>query len=105
MLESKKIELRRSEIRQELATLAAKDAPSEDEVRKIGELDGEYRTLEARYRAALISEDEERKEAGAELETRSGREWAEMMAGFELRQVALALDEGRPLDGQTAEIV
>ena len=42
---------------------------------------------------------------GGELETRSAREWAEMMAGFELRQVALALDEGRQLSGQTAEIV
>ncbi len=105
MLDSKKIELRRSEIRQELTTLAGKDGPSDDEVRRMGELDVEYRTLEARYRAALIAEDEERREAGAELETRSEREWSELMAGFELRQVALALDEGRQLDGQTAEIV
>ena len=105
MLESKKIELRRSEIRQELATLAGKDAPSEDEVRKMGELDREYRTLEARYRAALIAEEEERREAGEELETRDGREWAELVGRFEMRQVALALDEGRALDGATAEIV
>lgn len=105
MLESKKLELRRSEIRQELATLSAKADPSEDEVRSMDALDKEYRTAETRYRAALISEDEERREAGHELETRSDREWQEMMAGFELRQVALALDEGRQLDGQTAEIV
>lgn len=105
MLDSKKIELRRSEIRQELATLAGKDGPSDDEVRRMGELDGEYRTLEARYRAALIAEDDERREAGAELETRSEREWSELMAGFELRQVALALDEGHALDGATAEVV
>ena len=106
MLESKKIELRRSEIRQELATLAAKDAPSDDEVRRIGELDAEYRTLEARYRAALIAEEEERREAGAELETREGAEWSELLGRFELRQVARAFaEEGRALDGATAEIV
>ena len=105
MLTSKKLELRRSEIRQELSVLAGKDAPSEDETRKMGELDTEYRTAETRYRAALISEDEERRDAGAELETRSDTEWADMMAGFEMRQVALALDEGRSMNGRTQEIV
>ena len=68
-------------------------------------LDKEYRTNETRYRAALVAEDTERREAGADLETRSAQEWAELMAGFEMRQVALALDEGRQLEGQTAEIV
>lgn len=105
MLESVKIARRQSEIRQNLAELAGKETPSEDEVRKMDELDREYRSNETRYRAALIAEDTERREAGDELETRSAQEWAELMAGYELRQVALALDEGRQLDGQTAEIV
>lgn len=105
MLTSKKLEMRRSEIRQSLAELANIDAPSADEVSKIAELDTEYRTKEAQYRAALISEDEERKEAGAELETRSDTEWSEMLGRFELRQVALSLYEGTTLDGATKEIV
>ena len=105
MLTSKKLELRRSEIRQSLAELANIETPSEGETRKMGELDTEYRAKEAQYRAALISEDEERRDAGAELETRSETEWAEVIAGFEMRQVALALDEGRILEGQTQEIV
>lgn len=105
MLASKRLELRRSEIRQNLAELANIEKPSEDEVRKMSDLDAEYRSKEVQYRAALIAEDEERREAGAELETRSEKEWSEMMAGFEMRQVALALDEGRQLDGKTAEIV
>lgn len=105
MLDSVKIQRRQSEIRQELATLVGKDSPSEDETRSMGDLDTEYRNNETRYRAALIAEDEERREAGEELETRSEREWAEVMAGFEMRQVALALDEGRQLEGPTAEIV
>lgn len=105
MLTSKKLELRRSEIRQSLAELANIETPSEDETRKMGELDTEYRTKETQYRAALISEDDERRDAGAELETRSDKEWSDMMAGFELRQVALNLEEGRALDGRTQEIV
>jgi len=105
MLESVKIARRQSEIRQNLSELAGKESPTEDEIRNMDELDREYRSNETRYRAALIAEDTERRDAGTELETRSGQEWAELMAGFELRQVALALDEGRQLDGQTAEIV
>ena len=105
MLESKKIELRRSELRQELAVLAAKPEPNEDEVRAMEAGDKEYRQLETRYRAALVAEDDERREAGKDLETRSDREWSEMMASFEVRQVAMALDHGHQIDGQTAEIV
>lgn len=105
MLRSVEIARRQSEIRQNLAELANKETPSEDEIRKMGELDIEYRANETRYRAALIAEDTERRDAGSELETRSSQEWADLMAGFEMRQVALALDEGRQLDGQTAEIV
>ena len=105
MLNSVTIARRQSEIRQNLAELAGKESPSEDEVRQMDTLDQEYRSNETRYRAALIAEDTERRDAGGELETRSAQEWANLMAGFELRQVALALDEGRQLDGHTAEIV
>ncbi|MDF1628100.1 MAG: phage major capsid protein [Parvibaculaceae bacterium] len=105
MLDSVKIQRRQSEIRQELAALVGKESPSEDETRSMEALDTEYRSNETRYRAALIAEDEERRDAGTELETRSETEWAEVMTGFEMRQVALALDEGRALEGRTAEVV
>ncbi len=105
MLDSVRIARRQSEIRQSLAELVGKESPTEDETRQMGELDTEYRANETRYRAALIAEDTERRDAGSELETRSAQEWADLMSGFEMRQVALALDEGRQLDGQTAEIV
>lgn len=105
MLKSVEISRRQSEIRQQLSTLVAKEAPTEDETRQLADLDNEYRSNETRYRAALIVEDQERREAGEELETRSDKEQAELMARFEMRQVALALDEGRALDGPTAEIV
>jgi len=105
MLESVKISKRQSEIRQTLATLAGKDNPEDTEVRSMETLDKEYSTNEVRYRASLIAEDTERREAGAEMETREGKQWAELIGGFELRQVALALDEGFQLTGRTAEAV
>lgn len=105
MLDSLKITRRQSEIRQELAGLVGKETPTEDETRSMETLDAEYRTNETRFRAALISEDEERKEAGAELETRSETDWKEMASQFEVRQVALALDTGATLGGATAEMV
>lgn len=105
MLNSVKISHRQSEIRQSLAGLVAKQELTDEETRSMESLDAEYRQNETKYRAALISEDTERREAGEELETRSDREWSDLMAGFEMRQVALALDEGRQLDGKTQEIV
>ena len=105
MLDSVNITRRQSEIRQQLADLVGKESPDETETRQMGELDTEYRTNETRFRAALIAEDTERRDAGAELETRGGNEWAEMVGKFEMRQVVLALDEGRNLDGSTAEVV
>src|SRR5690606_15223440 len=53
----------------------------------------------------LIAEDNERREAGAELESKEDRDWAGLVGRFELRQAALYLDEGRGLTGATAEVV
>ncbi|RAI01019.1 phage major capsid protein [Acuticoccus sediminis] len=105
MLTSVRIQRRQSEIRQALAPLVANEAPNEDETRQIETLDLEFRQNETRYRAALIAEDTERREAGEELESRSDREYADIVAGFEMRQVALYLDEGRQFNGRTAEVV
>jgi HK97 family phage major capsid protein len=105
MLESHKISRRQSEIRQTLAELAGKETPSEDETRSMDTLDKEYRVNETRFRAAIIAEDSERREAGAELETRAGSEWGDLVAAFEVRQIAAALDHGAQLTGQTAEVV
>jgi HK97 family phage major capsid protein len=105
MLESVKITRRQSEIRQALAGLVGKEKPTEDEVRNIEAMDLEFRQNETRYRAALICEDTERREAGADLETRSGNQWADLVQAFEVRQVIGALNEGRALSGKTAEVV
>lgn len=105
MLTSVKIARRQSEIRQSLAELSANDNLNDDQRRSLETLDKEYRDNEARYRAALISEDNERREAKEELETRSDRDWSELLGKFEVRQVANYFDEGRELSGATKEIV
>ncbi|KGJ02442.1 phage major capsid protein [Paracoccus sphaerophysae] len=105
MLDSVKIARRQSEIRQQLSALVGKTEPSEDETRSMEALDAEYRTNETRYRAALTAEDTERREAGADLETRSDKDWSDLVGRFELRQVAFAIDEGRALTGATKEVV
>ncbi len=106
MLASQKIQHRQSEIRQALASLVAKEKPSDDETRSMSEMDAEYRSNETRYRAALIAEDNERRTAGKDLETRGDREWGDLVKGFELTQVALALSErGFALSGKTNEVV
>ncbi|MDF3810083.1 phage major capsid protein [Rhodopseudomonas sp. BAL398] len=105
MLTSVKIQKRQSEIRQSLAALVGKTQPTEDETRSMSTLDTEYQGNEARYRASLIVEDTERREAGNEMETRSDRKFSEMIDKFELRQVALHLDEGAKIDGATAEVI
>jgi len=105
MLESLKITRRQSEIRQSLAGLVGKEKPSEDEVRSLEAMDLEFRNNETRFRAALITEDTERRDAGAELETRSDRQFSDLVAAFEVRQIIGALNEGRVLTGQTAEVV
>lgn len=105
MLQSVKLQKRQSEIRQNLAELAGKQNPDENEIRSMEALDKEYQANETQYRAALIAEDTERRDAGVELETRSDREWGELVDKFELRQIAFALDEGKALDGATREVV
>lgn len=105
MLESVKISRRQSEIRQSLAALVGKSQPTEDETRQMETLDIEYRGNEVRYRASLIAEDTERRDASADLETRDGKQWNDLIRGFEVRQIMLALDERHVLTGPTAEVV
>ena len=105
MLNSVKLAKRQSEIRQALAELSGADTLTDETRSKIDALDQEYQDGERKYRAALISEDTERREAGAELETREGKQWADLVGAFEVRQIAAALDHGHQLTGQTAEVV
>ena len=67
MFESVKIARRQSEIRQSLAGLVGKSDATADEIRSMETMDAEYRQNETRCLAALIAEDTERRDAGADL--------------------------------------
>ena len=105
MLLSQKISKRQSEVREQLATLAAVETPTDEQVTEMRSLDTEYTQNEVKYRAALVSESEERDQAEGEFEERSEKEYSELVDAFELRQVADFLDDGSKLSGQTAEVV
>ncbi|MDO4724421.1 MAG: phage major capsid protein [Comamonadaceae bacterium] len=104
MLTSQKIARRQSEIREKLAHLAGIDSPTQEQRSEMAALDGEYGTNEQRYRAALIGEAQERRSAADALGDAKANEWGSLVEKFELRQAMLFLDEGRALDGATAEV-
>lgn len=105
MLLSQKITRRQSQIREQLAFLAGIDAPTVEQRSELGALDAEYGVNEQRFRAALIAEDAERRDAAAAMGEPKATEWGELVGKFELRQALAHLDEGRALDGATAEVV
>lgn len=105
MLQSTTIQRRQSEVREKLAALARDEKLTDDRRAEIVALEAEYGDNEKRYRAALIAEDTERRDAATTLGARSGSEWTKLVQGFELRQAALNLDEGAALSGATAEVV
>lgn len=105
MLQSAKIQTRQSEIRQQMAEFASAEQLTTEQRSQMTALETEYANNEGKYRAALISEDTERREAGKDLETREGTEWGKLVGQYELRQVALHMDEGAKLEGATAEVV
>lgn len=91
----------------ELSTFASAD-PSDESRTRFDALDKEIRTLDGDIlRAEKLAEYERRDAPGKIIasQDRGEREYADLVGKFELRQVALHLDEGRALNGPTAEIV
>jgi len=101
MLASQKIQKRLSEIRTDLAKLVQLEKPSEDETRSMSDLTAEAETLETKFRAALVSEDDERREADKGNRDKPASDWEKLVDQFEVRQVI----SGQALDGATAEVV
>lgn len=105
MLLSQTIQRRQSEIRQQLAHVAAIEQPNDEQRSQLAALDTEYQTNESRFRAALISEDTERRAADAEMGGEKRDEWSSLVQKYEVRQVIQHFDEGAALNGATAEVV
>lgn len=107
MLESKKIQMRQSEIREKMANLQKADKLTDQQKAEIRSLGSEYADNEAKYRAALIAEDADRKAANDALgDNGAANEWRKLIDKFEVRQVVGVLAEsGGTLQGQTKEVV
>lgn len=105
MLLSQKIMSRQSEVRELLAALASVQDLDESQAEEMANLDSEYHQNERRYRAALVSEDDARERANHVHDGAERREWGQLVGAFEIRQVVMNLAEGRPLAGETAEVV
>ena len=108
MLESQKIELKRSKLRERLAEIAKLEGGDYSDEVKTEEraAQDEYASLEARYRTALITEGEEldraRSEAGeGDVEQ---RERIELRSKARLTNYLLAAARGRMVDGPEAEL-
>ena len=98
MRESQSIALKMSEIRQKLNALA-EDAPDEER----NALTSEYGTLESRYRAALITEDEEDRQTPTPDVDAEEREARMLELRISAGNYIQAVVENRSLDGREAE--
>ena len=109
MLESNKLELRRSAIRQDLGNIAQLegDAYTEEVKAKEISLQNEFTGLEQRHRSALIAEDKDletrKAEAGDNLDAEQ-RERIELRSKAKLSNYLDTAARGRSLDGAEAEL-
>ena len=107
MLQSQKISVRLSEIRQRLNEVAGLEGDAfTDEIRQESDkLTTEYRDKETQYRAALTAEgnEAEQRAAGAVSETAEDRERRELRGRARLAGYVSAAISGQPVSGADAE--
>ena len=107
MLQSQKISVRLSEIRQRLNEVAGLEGDAfTDEIRQESDkLTTEYRDKETQYRAALTAEgnEAEQRAAGAVSETAEDRERRELRGRARLASYVNAAISGQPVSGADAE--
>ncbi|MYI06800.1 MAG: phage major capsid protein [Gemmatimonadetes bacterium] len=108
MLESQKIELRRSRVRERLGEIAALAGDDYSEAIQTEEtaLQGEYTTLERRHRSAIIAEDSDLEARKAEAGDMDGeqRERIELRSKARLTEYLTAHARGRLAAGAEAEL-
>ena len=102
MLESQKIEIRRSEIRARLADLAGSDAPTDEEARERTDLQGELRKSEAKLQEAIKAEAEETESRAAQSGETGARD--RLADKAELRAYVVAAMNQAELPAREAEL-
>lgn len=103
MLQSQRIELRRSEVRERLATLSTLEDQTEDTRGEIDTLTAEFGDLEKRFRAAIISEGEAEATRAERFEAEDS-EYREVRSRASLASYLAAAAEGVGVVGAEAEL-
>ena len=98
MLTSHKLKVELSKARERLGELSGKDTLSEDESTEMRSLTDGYKDLEARYRAAVVSESDETPDAGEEREKRG------LAERVEVRNYVDAMLSGGSVEGAEKEL-
>ena len=93
MIHSQKLELRRSEVRQRLSELAEADELTDEARGEADKLTGEWRDLETRHRAAIISEGEDEASRAERFEDTDG-EYRELRSRANLASYLAAASVG-----------
>ena len=105
MLESQRLSLRSSEIRQRLNELGGVSDWTDEQREESERLTTEFRDVEARYRAALVTESEEREDGGGDGDgDGEGRELDELRQAFDVGRLMHAVVEHREVDGPEREL-
>ena len=98
MLQSHKLKVELSKARERLGELSGKESLTEDETTEMRSLTDGYKDLEAKYRAAVVSEDDATPDAGEEREKRG------LVDRVEVRSYVDAMVSGANLDGAEKEL-
>ena len=100
------LDIRKSEIRQKLNELSAKETLEDGEAAEIETLRSELSEKETQWRAALAvaGEEEARAQGLFEGETSEGREYRELRSKVGLNRYIEAATEKRAVDGAEAEL-
>ena len=104
MINSQKLALRLSELRQKLNELSAQDELTETEQDEMRSLSGAYPKLEERHRAAIISESTEEAAALDEDGDGEDRERRELRSRCKVGRYVTAALDGLPVQGAEAEL-
>ena len=103
MTTRQKIELKLSELRSELSTLAGKDALEEGESKRLETAQTEYREAEQQLQAAIISEPAEVREEGKPIDG-EGKEKAELLRKSSIASAMSSVARGRAFEGELSEL-
>ena len=104
MTPKQRLEIRASEIRARLAEIAGDDGDMTDEIRsELDSLRTEYRDVETKLTAAIVSEDNPEPEI-RESEDVETREWTDLLSRSNMGDLVGAVLEHRSVDGAMREI-